>query len=158
MRNLANDSILPGSHDPFHISGVRLLSWTYKYSRHHQLFVPLYTVSELTTHNWQEWKRVFLTCPCHKIYRGEAVGRKSCKYTWKITIYVNMWNFGQFREKLIFCQELLYWSSNLKILLHMSDTYNCDNLKHSTFRFNLIDFQLNTDFPSQFCVFYRKIT
>ena len=38
----------------------------------------------------------------------------------------------------------------------MCDTYNCDYLKHSTFRFNLIDFQLNTDFPSQFCVFYRK--
>ena len=39
----------------------------------------------------------------------------------------------------------------------MCDTYN-DYLKHSTFRFNLIDFQLNTDFPSQFCVFYHKIT
>ena len=26
----------------------------------------------------------------------------------------------------------------------MRDTYNCDYLKHSTFRFNLIDFQLNT--------------
>ena len=34
----------------------------------------------------------------------------------------------------------------------MCDTYNCDYLKHSTFRFNLIDFQLNIDFPSQFCV------
>ena len=33
----------------------------------------------------------------------------------------------------------------------MCDTYNCDYLKHSTLRFNLIDFQLNTDFPSQFC-------
>ena len=30
----------------------------------------------------------------------------------------------------------------------MCDTYNCDYLKHSTFRFNLVDFQLNTDFPS----------
>ena len=26
----------------------------------------------------------------------------------------------------------------------MCDTYNCDYLKHSTIRFNLIDFQLNT--------------
>ena len=34
----------------------------------------------------------------------------------------------------------------------MCDTYNCDYLKHSTLGFNLIDFQLNTDFPSQFCV------
>ena len=40
----------------------------------------------------------------------------------------------------------------------MCDTCNCDYLKHSTFRFNLIDFQLNTDFPSQFCIFYSKIT
>ena len=39
----------------------------------------------------------------------------------------------------------------------MCDTYNCDYLKHSTFRFNLM-FQLNTDFSPQFCVFYRKIT
>ena len=37
----------------------------------------------------------------------------------------------------------------------MYDTYNCDYLKHNTFRFNLIDFLLNTDSPSQFCVFYR---
>ena len=40
----------------------------------------------------------------------------------------------------------------------MCDTYNCDYLKHNTFRFNFIDFQLNTDFPFQFCIFYRKIT
>ena len=35
----------------------------------------------------------------------------------------------------------------------MRDTYHCDNLTHTTFRFYLIDFQLNTDFPSQFCIF-----
>ena len=40
----------------------------------------------------------------------------------------------------------------------MCDTYNFDYLKHSTFRFNLIGFQLNADFPYQFSVFYRKIT
>ena len=39
----------------------------------------------------------------------------------------------------------------------MCDTYSCDYLQRSTFRFNLIDFQFNADFPSQFCVFYRKI-
>ena len=58
----------------------------------------------LMAHNWQKWKRVFLTCPCHKIYRDKAVGLKSCKYTWKITIFVKMWNLGQYRENLIFCQ------------------------------------------------------
>ena len=40
----------------------------------------------------------------------------------------------------------------------MCDTYNRDYLQHNTFRFNLIDFQLNTDFSSQFYVFYHKIT
>ena len=119
---------------------------------------PLNVCITLTAHNWQNWKRVFLTCPCHETYRDEAAGLKSGKYTLKITIYVNMWNLGQFREILIFCQYLLNWSSNLKILLHMCYTYNCDYLKHSTFRFNLFIFQLDTDFPSQFCVFYRKIT
>ena len=103
-------------------------------------------LSQLMAHNWQKWKRVFLTCLCHKIYRDEAVGLKICKYSWKNLIFVKMWNLGQYHENLIFCQ-LFNWSSNLKILLHMCDTYNCDYLKHSTFRFNLIDFQLNTDFP-----------
>ena len=109
--------------------------------------------ADLTAPNWQIWKRVFLTCPCHKIYRDEAVGLKSCKYTWEITIIVKMGNLGQYRENLIFCQSLLNWSSNLKILLHMCDTYNCDYMKHSTFRFSLIDFQLNINFHSQFRVF-----
>ena len=40
----------------------------------------------------------------------------------------------------------------------MCDTYNYDYQKHSTFRFNVIDFQLCIDFPFQFYVFYRKIT
>ena len=44
----------------------------------------------------------FLTCSCHKIYREEAVGLKSSNYTLKITIFVNMKNLGQFREKLMF--------------------------------------------------------
>ena len=89
------------------------------------------------------------------MYRDEAVGLKSCKYTWKNTIFVKMWNLGQYRENLYFVNNCLI---EARILLHMCDTYNCNYLKHSTFRFNLIDFQLNTDFPSQFGVFYRKIT
>ena len=38
----------------------------------------------------------------------------------------------------------------------MCDTYYCDYLQHITFRFNLIDFQSNTDFPSKFCVFFKS--
>ena len=58
----------------------------------------------LMAHNWQKGKSVFLTCPCHKIYRDETVGLKSGKYIWKITFCVKMWNLGQYRENLIFCQ------------------------------------------------------
>ena len=60
--------------------------------------------TQLMAHNWQKWKRVFMTCPCHKIYSDEAVGLKSCKYTWKIMKFMKMWNLGQYRENLIFSQ------------------------------------------------------
>ena len=45
---------------------------------------------------------------------------------------------------------------NLKILLHICDTYNCDYLPHTIFRFYLIDFQLKKDFPSELSVFTVK--
>ena len=38
----------------------------------------------------------------------------------------------------------------------MSDTYNCDYLKHSTFRFILINFQLDTDSLPNFAFFKVK--
>ena len=38
------------------------------------------------------------------------------------------------------------------------NTYNCDYLQHTTFRFFSNDLKLNSDFPSQFYVFHRKIT
>ena len=39
--------------------------------------------SVFCVNGWQlaKMKRVFLTCPFHEIYRDEAVGLKSCKYT-----------------------------------------------------------------------------
>ena len=58
----------------------------------------------LTAHYWQNWKNVFLSYYCHEIYRVEAVGLQNYNYSWKITIFLNMWNLGQFLEKLIFCQ------------------------------------------------------
>ena len=59
---------------------------------------------KLTAHNWQKWKRVFLTCPCHEIYREQMVGLKNFNYTLKIVIFVKMLNLGQNRENCIFCQ------------------------------------------------------
>ena len=58
----------------------------------------------LLAHNWQKWKSTFLTCHCYQISRVEAAGLKKSNYTFKITIFVRMWNLGQFCEKLIFCQ------------------------------------------------------
>ena len=70
----------------------------------HVSFHTILKTVDLTGGNWQQWKRVFLTCPCHEIYRDEAVDLKSCKNTWKITIFVKMWNLGQYRENFTFCQ------------------------------------------------------
>ena len=36
----------------------------------------------------------------------------------------------------------------------MCDTYYCDYLPHTTFRFYFINFQLNTNYPSQFCFIF----
>ena len=68
------------------------------------IFWEVFQRDPLTAHNWQKWKRVYLTCPCHKIYRVEAAGLKMSNYTWTLMIFANMWNLGQFREKMIFCQ------------------------------------------------------
>ena len=46
----------------------------------------------LTAHNWQKWKSWFRTCPCHKIYRVEAVVLSLFQLLYlKITIYVKFW-------------------------------------------------------------------
>ena len=41
-------------------------------------------------HNWQKWKRVLLTCPCHEIYRDEAVGSK------KLQTYFKNYDFCEY--------------------------------------------------------------
>ena len=63
-----NKGGLKGSLGPFH------------YNLSHRLLINK-LMHTLTTHNLQKRKRVFPTCPCHKIYGDEAVGLKSCKYT-----------------------------------------------------------------------------
>ena len=90
-------SLYTGQHWP-NSDGVKL-TWTFLFNSCNTIFWLT-----LTGGNWQKWKRVFLICPCHEIYRHEAVGLKSCKNTWKITIFVKMWNLGQYCENLIFCQ------------------------------------------------------
>ena len=83
----------------FHLPTIQYIisniSETHRFSP--QMRLIAYPDHKTTAHNWQKWKRVFLTCPCHKIHRVEAVGLKTTKYTWKIIIFVNMWNLEQFR-------------------------------------------------------------
>ena len=50
----------------------------------------------LTAHNWQKWKSIFLTCPCHEIYMEEAIDQKSPNYTLEIMIFAQILNLGQF--------------------------------------------------------------
>ena len=48
------------------------------------------------SHTLPKMKSRFLTCPCHKIDRVEAVGLFLSIYTFKIKIFVSMWNLEQF--------------------------------------------------------------
>ena len=54
-------------------------------------------------HNCQKWKSRFFKWPCHKIYRVEAVSN----YTFKITIFVSMWNLEHFVKNWYFVNNLL---------------------------------------------------
>ena len=52
--------------------------------------------TSLTAHNWQKYIPK-MSLP--KNSRVQAAGLKKSKYTFKITIFVSMWNLGQFQEK-----------------------------------------------------------
>ena len=56
-------------------------------------------------YTWQKWKKVYsLDVPAMKILGKKRIGLKSSNCTLKITIFVNMWNLGQFRLILMFCK------------------------------------------------------
>ena len=83
----------------------------------------LLVLTFLTGGNWQKWKRVFLTCPCHEIYRDEAVGLKSCKNTWKITIFVKMWIWGNIVK-------MRYFVNNCLIKAWILKKFFCTRVTH----------------------------
>ena len=68
-----------------------------------------------------------------------------------------MWNLGQFRENFYILSITAWLKFESKNSFAICDTNNGDYLQHTTFRFYLIDFQLNTDLPSKFCVFIIKL-
>ena len=47
----------------------------------------------LTAHNWQNWKRVFLTCPCHEIFKDEA-----CSWSKKLQMYLKNYDACEYVE------------------------------------------------------------
>ena len=106
---------VPGANRTFKVEAVGISTETFIIT----IFVSLWNFGQfvkkkksfvnylLTVHNRQNWTREFLSRSCHEFYRVEAVGLKNYNYTWKIMFFVNMWNLGQFLEKLIFCQWLL---------------------------------------------------
>ena len=57
--------------------------------------------------SYQEFKgsqlsSTLYTCPCHKMYREEAFGLALSNYTFEITIFMSMYNLGQFCKSLYF--------------------------------------------------------
>ena len=58
----------------------------------------------LTAHNWQKWKTVLLTCPCHDMYRDEAVDLKKMQIYLKNYDFCEYLEFGAISWKFDFCQ------------------------------------------------------
>ena len=54
-------------------------------------------ITTLTAHNWQNFKRVFLSGYCYDIYRVEEVSQKYYNNTLKITVFVK---FGEISLKI----------------------------------------------------------
>ena len=98
--------------------------------------------------NRQKLKSKFLTCPCHKIYREKAVDLKVPIILLKIMIFVNMVKFWAILWKIwYFVINCLNQSSNLKILLHICDTYNCGLFAAHHISFVLYQFSVKYRFP-----------
>ena len=83
------------------------------------------SILQLTAHNWQRWKSKFLTCPYRKIYRVEAVGLKMFNILLKLQFLCGCEIWGNFVKIWYFVNKCLI-CLNLKILLHIYDTCNCN--------------------------------
>ena len=87
----------------------------------------------LIAHNWQKWKSS--QCPCHEIYRVEAVGLSFSNDTYEIQIFVKKCEIWDTFEKI------WYFVNNClikpKSFCTLCDTYSCDYLPHTTFSFLL---------------------
>ena len=64
------------------------------------LFVCQDYTCHLTAHNWQHWKRVFLSCYYHETYRVDAVGLRNSNYTFKKYNFCEYVKFGAISRKI----------------------------------------------------------
>ena len=114
-----------------------LFTLNFKFFKHWLIFC-LEDTFNLMTHNWEDWKWVFLLCPCHEIYRVEDVGTKSSSYALKIWI---LWGCKILTISLFFFDNSLEikFESKKKSFVHGWHLY--DYLWHITFHFCLIDFK-----------------
>ena len=119
-------------------------------------FCIVYSSQRLTTGKNEQVDS--FVCPCHEIYRIEAVGLSISNNIFKnhdFCEYVKFWAISWKFDILSITASLKFQSknpftyANLKIVLHMYDMYNCNYPPHTMFRFLFIDFPLNTDLPPQ---------
>ena len=98
-------------------------------------------------------KSTFLTCHYHKIPRVEAIGpTKVYLYSYTLNLIVVCKIKGKFVKKL-FCQWLPNQSWNLESKNPFAHVMHMILNNRRTLHF---DFQLKSDFPSQFCLFTLK--
>ena len=106
------------------------------------------TINRLMAHNWQKWKSVFLTCSCHKTYRDEAVGLKSCKYTWKIKIFVKCEIWGNIVKIWYFVNNCLIEARIKNSFAHVWHIYFwLSEAQHILFQLNRFSVKYRFPFP-----------
>ena len=64
-------------------TGSNNFMWKLAYWMTHSNGISI-LLSDFKAHNCQKWKSRFCTCPCHNIYRVEAVGLSLVNYTFKL--------------------------------------------------------------------------
>ena len=122
-------------------------------TKHYTIWFGMHT--PLTAHNREKWRSRLLTSPCHQIHSVESLGLPLSNYTKKYQFCENVRFVAISWKFYILSITVRIYRSFCTYVKHI--TYNCNYLIYTTIRLYLSDFQLNTDFPLNFSVFYRKV-
>ena len=107
------------------------------------------TLGVLMTHNWQNWKSRFPSCPCHEIYRHNAFHLKSSNYTYKNYHFCENVKFAANFVKIFIKVQI--WKSFCTHVTHMI------MISHTTFSFYLRGYCTSGPHFRRFCIFSQKI-